>query len=93
MSVQRQQQTFVQPIKLTHPSSKNAKRFTEDLSDKNSLKRTTNCPTYFQALQEMIFQLDYPNTVYQVRALPITFQNPRVPGEAQTRPPLILNYE
>ena len=33
-------------------------RFTDDLSDENSLKRTTNCPTYFQALQEMIFQID-----------------------------------
>ena len=61
MSVQREQkQTFVQPIKLTHPSSENTKRFTEDLSDENSLKRTTNCPTYFETLQEMIFQLDHP---------------------------------
>ena len=31
-------------------------RFTEDLSDENSLSRTTNCSTYFHALHEMIFQ-------------------------------------
>ena len=56
--------TKVQKLQSRMFMQPNVDKFTEDLSDESSLKRTTNCPTYFQALQEMIFQFDSSNVTF-----------------------------